>query len=95
MISALMNQKYKNGRPLTEREVAHIMIALLMAGQHTSSTSGTWTMLHIADNPDVAYVFPYHDHFRGDYLTSILLAMLSTESRSNTSVPAKRASSVQ
>ncbi|KAH8117864.1 lanosterol 14-alpha-demethylase [Phellopilus nigrolimitatus] len=54
MISALMQQRYKNGRELGEREIAHIMIALLMAGQHTSSTSGTWTILHIAANPEVA-----------------------------------------
>ena len=60
MISALLQQKYKNGRPLTEREVAHILIALLMAGQHTSSTSGTWTLLHIAENPDIACVCFHH-----------------------------------
>lgn len=56
MISALLNQKYKNGRTLSEREIAHILIALLMAGQHTSSTTGTWTLLHIADNPDIGCV---------------------------------------
>ncbi|THH13960.1 hypothetical protein EW146_g6313 [Bondarzewia mesenterica] len=54
MIAALSNQKYRNGRPLPEHEIAHIMIALLMAGQHTSSTSGSWTLLHLAANPDVA-----------------------------------------
>ncbi|THH06448.1 hypothetical protein EW145_g4083 [Phellinidium pouzarii] len=53
MIAALMQQSYKNGRELSEREIAHIMIALLMAGQHTSSTTGTWTLLHIADKPEV------------------------------------------
>lgn len=54
MIAALMQQKYRNGRTLSDEEIAHIMIALLMAGQHTSSTSGSWAMLHIAANPDVA-----------------------------------------
>lgn len=54
MITALMQQTYKSGRSLSEREIAHIMIALLMAGQHTSSTSGTWTLLHVAHNPEVA-----------------------------------------
>lgn len=54
IVAALMSQHYKNGRALSDREIAHIMIALLMAGQHTSSTTGTWTILHLADNPDVA-----------------------------------------
>ncbi|KAI5116400.1 hypothetical protein M0805_005868 [Coniferiporia weirii] len=53
MVAALMQQRYKNGRELSEREIAHIMIALLMAGQHTSSTSGTWALLHIAGKPEV------------------------------------------
>jgi sterol 14alpha-demethylase len=53
MIAALMDQKYRDGRTLHDREIAHIMIALLMAGQHTSSTTGSWTLLHIADRPDV------------------------------------------
>ncbi|GJE94778.1 cytochrome P450 [Phanerochaete sordida] len=54
MIAALMNQKYRVGRPLQDHEIAHIMIALLMAGQHTSSASGSWSLLHIADRPDIA-----------------------------------------
>ncbi|KZV61731.1 cytochrome P450 [Peniophora sp. CONT] len=53
MISALMSQTYRGGRPLPDHEIAHIMIALLMAGQHTSSTTGSWTMLHIAQRPDI------------------------------------------
>lgn len=56
MIAALMQQKYRNGRPLNDTEIAHILIALLMAGQHTSSATGSWTMLHLAANPDIAYV---------------------------------------
>ncbi|KAL5486133.1 ERG11_2 [Sanghuangporus weigelae] len=54
IIAALMSQHYKDGRTPSDREIAHIMIALLMAGQHTSSTTGTWTILHLADNPEVA-----------------------------------------
>lgn len=56
MIAALMNQKYRNGRYLKDHEIAHMMIALLMAGQHTSSASGSWALLHIANNPDIGYV---------------------------------------
>lgn len=54
MIAALMQQTYRNGTSLKDHEIAHIMIALLMAGQHTSSSSGSWTLLHLAANPDIA-----------------------------------------
>ncbi|KAG2365574.1 hypothetical protein BDR07DRAFT_1481188 [Suillus spraguei] len=53
MISALMDQKYRDGRPFRDHEVAHLMIALLMAGQHTSSASGSWILLHLAHNVEV------------------------------------------
>lgn len=55
MIAALMQQKYRSGQSLTDREIAHMMIALLMAGQHTSSATGSWALLHIAANPAVGY----------------------------------------
>ncbi|KAF9525119.1 lanosterol 14-alpha-demethylase [Crepidotus variabilis] len=54
MIAALIEQQYRNGRALSDREIAHLMIALLMAGQHTSTATGSWTILHLAANPDVA-----------------------------------------
>ncbi|RDB26125.1 Lanosterol 14-alpha demethylase [Hypsizygus marmoreus] len=54
MIEALMQQTYRNGTSLKDHEIAHIMIALLMAGQHTSSASGSWALLHIAANSEVA-----------------------------------------
>lgn len=53
MIESLMSQTYKDGRSLTDREVAHIMIALLMAGQHTSSATSSWALLHASARPDV------------------------------------------
>ncbi|KAL4064368.1 cytochrome P450 [Scleroderma citrinum] len=53
MITALRSQKYRDGRPLKDHEVAHLMIALLMAGQHTSSATGSWALLHLADNIEV------------------------------------------
>ncbi|KAF7979167.1 hypothetical protein HWV62_43431 [Athelia sp. TMB] len=54
MMAALLNQKYRDGRPLRDHEIAHIMIALLMAGQHTSSATGSWSLLHVASRPDIA-----------------------------------------
>lgn len=54
MIAALLRQKYRSGATLRDHEIAHIMIALLMAGQHTSSATGSWSLLHLAANPEVA-----------------------------------------
>ncbi|WFD35719.1 sterol 14alpha-demethylase [Malassezia cuniculi] len=53
MITALMEQTYKNGRHITDTEIAHMMIALLMAGQHTSSATGSWALLRLASRPEV------------------------------------------
>ncbi|KAJ6628616.1 cytochrome P450 [Mycena sp. CBHHK59/15] len=54
MIAALLDQKYRNGDKLRDHKIAHIMIALLLAGQHTSSATLSWTMLHLASRPDIA-----------------------------------------
>ena len=54
MIAALLEQSYRNGEKLKDHEIAHIMIALLMAGQHTSSATGSWTLLHLAHSPEIA-----------------------------------------
>lgn len=53
-MSALCKSSYKDGRAITDREIAHMLTALLMAGQHTSSTSASWTLLHLAHKPKVA-----------------------------------------
>ncbi|KAG5438602.1 hypothetical protein PCANB_002708 [Pneumocystis canis] len=52
MIWNLMNQQYKDGRMLTDKEIAHLMIGILMAGQHTSAATGTWALLHLAEKPE-------------------------------------------
>lgn len=53
MIAALMQQSYKNGRTISDTEIAHMMIALLMAGQHTSSATGGWALLRLASQPEL------------------------------------------
>lgn len=53
MMRALMDSEYRDGRKMTDREVACLMIALLMAGQHTSSTTGTWCLSYLATHPEV------------------------------------------
>jgi len=44
-------QRVESGRLMNDNEVAGMMIALLMAGQHTSSTVSTWTMCFICAVP--------------------------------------------
>ncbi|KAI9818162.1 MAG: Lanosterol 14-alpha-demethylase [Pycnora praestabilis] len=53
MIWNLMSSVYKNGTPVPDREIAHMMIALLMAGQHSSSSTSAWIMLRLATRPDI------------------------------------------
>ena len=53
MIWNLMACTYKNGTPVPDKEVAHMMIALLMAGQHSSSSTEAWIMLRLASKPEI------------------------------------------
>lgn len=53
MIWNLMSSKYKDGRDLPDVEVAHMMIALLMAGQHSSASTISWILLRLATRPDI------------------------------------------
>jgi len=52
VLQVFMEAKYKNGRGLTDQEVGGMMVALLFAGQHTSSITSSWTGLLLMDNPD-------------------------------------------
>lgn len=54
MIRNLMGCTYKDGTPLPDKEIAHMMITLLMAGQHSSSSASAWVMLRLASRPDIA-----------------------------------------
>ncbi|KLJ06640.1 eburicol 14-alpha-demethylase [Blastomyces silverae] len=53
MIGNLMQCSYKNGQKLPDKEIANIMITLLMAGQHSSSSISAWIMLRLASEPTV------------------------------------------
>lgn len=53
MLWHLMSCAYKNGQPVPDVEIAGMMITLLMAGQHSSSSSSSWIMLRLASRPDI------------------------------------------
>ena len=44
-------QKVNGGRELTTDEITGLMIAILFAGQHTSSVTSSWTGLYMIANP--------------------------------------------
>ncbi len=60
MIWNLMSCTYKDGSPLPDKEIAHLMIALLMAGQASSAVTSSWIMLHLASEPLTAAEL-YHE----------------------------------
>jgi len=47
ILSILMECEYKDGTILEDEHLVGMMIAILFAGQHTSSITGTWTGLNI------------------------------------------------
>jgi len=47
LIASLMNATLEDGSKLTDDQIVGMMIALLVAGQHTSNVTGTWTGLHL------------------------------------------------
>ena len=53
MIWNLMKCRYKDGTAVPDHEVAHMMIALLMAGQHSSSSTISWIVLRLATKPRI------------------------------------------
>ncbi|OQE34582.1 hypothetical protein PENCOP_c017G04004 [Penicillium coprophilum] len=53
MVWNLMSCTYKNGTPIPDEEIAHMMIALLMAGQHSSSSTAAWIVLRLATCPEI------------------------------------------
>ena len=53
MLQVLMDanyQKVNNGRKLTDEEITGLLIALLFAGQHTSTVTSSWTGLRMIAN---------------------------------------------
>jgi sterol 14-demethylase len=53
ILSLFMDIKYKDGTAITDEEVTGLLISLLFAGQHTSCTTSTWTLLLLLHNPTV------------------------------------------
>jgi sterol 14alpha-demethylase len=52
LLQVFMDLEYKEGGKLTDDQIVGLLIALLFAGQHTSSVTSTWTLLFIIFNQD-------------------------------------------
>ena len=52
IMSSFMQAFYKDGRPTDDYEVIGLLIGLLLAGQHTSNVTGSWTGYYLLSNPD-------------------------------------------
>ncbi|XP_050189709.1 lanosterol 14-alpha demethylase [Myiozetetes cayanensis] len=53
MLQTLLDASYKDGRPLTDDEIAGMLIGLLLAGQHTSSTTSAWLGFFLARDKSI------------------------------------------
>jgi len=53
ILDVFMNAKYKDGSQMSDSEITGLLIALLFAGQHTSSITSTWTAMFIAKDPGI------------------------------------------
>ncbi|XP_030056064.1 lanosterol 14-alpha demethylase [Microcaecilia unicolor] len=50
MLQTLIDATYKDGRALTDDEIAGMLLGLLLAGQHTSSTTSAWLGFFLAQD---------------------------------------------
>lgn len=54
LIDSLMTSStYKDGVKMTDQEIANLLIGILMGGQHTSSATSSWYLLHLGERPDL------------------------------------------
>ncbi|KAI8823610.1 cytochrome P450 [Fimicolochytrium jonesii] len=53
ILQSLMEGVYRDGTKMSDKAIAHMLIAALMAGQHTSSTTVSWIIFELANNPHV------------------------------------------
>ncbi|MBO6938405.1 MAG: cytochrome P450 [Deltaproteobacteria bacterium] len=49
-LQALLDAEYKDGHGLSPHEITGILVAIIMAGHHTSAGTATWTILELIRN---------------------------------------------
>jgi sterol 14-demethylase len=53
VLQVFMDSQYRDGSRLTDDEITGLLIAVLFAGQHTSTITGTWTGLLMLRKPEL------------------------------------------
>uniref|UniRef100_A0A060THG7 sterol 14alpha-demethylase n=1 Tax=Blastobotrys adeninivorans TaxID=409370 RepID=A0A060THG7_BLAAD len=51
--SIMKNGVYKDGVRMTDKQISHLLIGILMGGQHTSASTSAWFMLHLGERTDL------------------------------------------
>lgn len=53
LLQVFIDMRYKDGEGLTNDQIVGLLIALLFAGQHTSSITSTWTTMLLLHHPEI------------------------------------------
>lgn len=51
--SIMKNCTYKDGVKMTDKQIANLLIGVLMGGQHTSASTSAWIMLHLGQKTEI------------------------------------------
>lgn len=61
LLAGLLNAVYRDGTRMSQHEVCGMIVAAMFAGQHTSTITTTWSMLHLMDKRNAKYLQMLHD----------------------------------
>jgi len=53
VMQVLMDSKYSDGTPVTDDEICGLLVALMLAGQHTSNITSTWLTIFVLSKPEL------------------------------------------
>lgn len=51
-LQTFVDQRYKDGRPVEDKVIIGLIIALMFAGHETTAGQGAWTVIQLLQNPD-------------------------------------------
>lgn len=74
LLASLMNAVYRDGTPMSLHEVCGMIIAAMFAGQHTSTITTTWTLLHLYTKANAAHLEGVRQEV-GDFMRNGLLQL--------------------
>ncbi|EPY37197.1 cytochrome P450, family 51 (sterol 14-demethylase) [Strigomonas culicis] len=60
LLAGLLNAVYRDGTRMSQHEVCGMIVAAMFAGQHTSTITATWTLLHLMDKKNRKYLEKLH-----------------------------------